>query len=68
MTAATSIISPKNIAGVTELKVKGKKGTKLRLKHGELLDKNGMVNMANIDYHYRPTDDSDPFLDRHRHS
>ena len=52
---------PKNIAGVTELKVKGKKGTKLRLKHGELLDKNGMVNMANIDYHYRPTDDSDPF-------
>ena len=52
---------PQNIAGVTELKVKGKKGTKLRLKHGELLDKNGMVNMANIDYHYRPTDDSDPF-------
>ena len=41
--------------------MKGKKGTKLRLKHGELLDKNGMVNMANIDYHYRPTDDSDPF-------
>ena len=36
---------PKNIAGVTELKVKGKKGTKLRLKHGELLDKNGMVDV-----------------------
>ena len=52
---------PKNIAGITELRVKGKKGTILRLKHGELLNEDGTVNLANIDYHYRPMDDSDPF-------
>lgn len=60
MTAATSIISPKHCR-CHRAKSEREKGTKLRLKHGELLDKNGMVNMANIDYHYRPTDDSDPF-------
>lgn len=52
---------PKNIAGITELKVKGSEGTVVRLKHGELLNEDGTVNMANIDYHYRPTDASDPF-------
>jgi len=24
-------------------------------------DKNGQPDMSNIDYHFRPTDDSDPF-------
>ncbi len=51
----------RNIAGVTRLCVKGKKGTVLRLKHGELLYADGRVNTENIDYHYRPVDDSDPF-------
>lgn len=52
---------PRNIAGIVRLKVKGKKGEVLRLKHGELLNADGTVNTGNIDYHYRPVDDSDPF-------
>ncbi|GGF45846.1 alpha-L-rhamnosidase [Echinicola rosea] len=51
----------RNISGVSEIKVKGEEGTVLRLKHGERLDEDGRVDMSNIDVHYRPTDDSDPF-------
>lgn len=51
----------RTIAGVTELKVRGNSGTIIRLKHGERLYKNGHVDQSNIDIHYRPTDDSDPF-------
>ncbi|MEJ1240764.1 family 78 glycoside hydrolase catalytic domain [Chryseolinea sp. T2] len=51
----------KNIAGVSELTVKGNAGTTIRLKHGEQLDSIGNVDQSNIDVHYRPTDDSDPF-------
>lgn len=51
----------KNISGVSKLKVKGEKGTVIRLKHGERLLKNGKVDLSNIDYHFRPTDDKDPF-------
>lgn len=50
-----------NIAGISEIKVKGERGTVLRVKHGERLYKNGHVDLSNIDVHYRPTDDSDPF-------
>ena len=50
-----------NIAGISEIKVKGKSGTVLRVKHGERLYKNGHVDLSNIDVHYRPKDDSDPF-------
>ncbi len=50
-----------NIAGVSFLRVFGERGTTLRLKHGERLDKDGRVDQSNIDLHYRPTDDSDPF-------
>ena len=52
---------PKNMAGVTRLKIRGAAGTPVRMKHGEMLDADGRVNLGNIDYHYRPTDDSDPF-------
>lgn len=52
---------PKNIAGVTELRIKGISGTRVKIKHGEMLNKDGTVNLSNIDYHYRPADDSDPF-------
>lgn len=52
---------PKNMAGVARLRVRGPRGTVVRLKHGEMLYADGRVNMENIDYHYRPTDDSDPF-------
>lgn len=51
----------RNMAGVTLLKIKGTAGTKIELKHGERLYENGHVDMSNIDVHYRPTDDSDPF-------
>ena len=51
----------KNISGVSQLKVKGEKGTVLRLKHSEILGEDGLADQSNIDVHYRPTDDSDPF-------
>ncbi|MDP2114754.1 MAG: family 78 glycoside hydrolase catalytic domain [Bacteroidota bacterium] len=51
----------KNISGVSRINVIGEKGATLRLKHGEFLDKNGDVDQSNIDIHYRPKDDKDPF-------
>jgi len=51
----------RNIAGVSEFRVKGEAGTVIRLKHAEILDKNGWPDMTNIEAHYRPTDDTDPF-------
>ena len=51
----------RNIAGVSELTVKGKPGTEIRLKHAERIGKDGRADLSNIDYHYRPTDNSDPF-------
>ncbi|MDR6194987.1 family 78 glycoside hydrolase catalytic domain [Siphonobacter sp. SORGH_AS_0500] len=51
----------RNISGVTELKLKGNSGTMVRLKHGERLLENGRVDLSNIDAHYRPTDNTDPF-------
>ncbi len=52
---------PRNMSGVTALRVKGSAGTVLRLKHGENLNDQGYVDMSNIDIHYRPNDDKDPF-------
>ena len=51
----------RNMAGVTQIKVSGPEGTTIRLKHGERLYKDGHVDQSNINVHYRPTDDSDPF-------
>ncbi len=51
----------RNISGVSELTVSGEGGTKVKLIHGELIHENGRVDLSNIDVHYRPTDDSDPF-------
>jgi alpha-L-rhamnosidase len=51
----------RNMAGVTKMKVSGTEGTTIRLKHVERLDSTGRADMSNIDVHYRPTDDSDPF-------
>ena len=51
----------RNIAGVSQLKVSGSSGTIIRLKHGERLGADGLVDQSNIDAHYRPTDQSDPF-------
>ncbi|MGF1587067.1 MAG: family 78 glycoside hydrolase catalytic domain [Bacteroidales bacterium] len=51
----------RNIAGISRLSVSGEEGTTIRLKHGERVYDNGRVDMSNIDMHYRPVDDSDPF-------
>lgn len=51
----------RNFAGVTKLKLNGSNGTVVRIKHGERLDKNGRLDMSNIDVYYRPIDNSDPF-------
>ncbi len=51
----------RNIAGVSQITVNGPSGTVLHLKHGERLLDSGHVDLSNIDVHYRPADDSDPF-------
>jgi alpha-L-rhamnosidase len=51
----------RNISGVSSISVSGAKGTIIRLKHGERLLNSGRVDLSNIDVHYRPTDDTDPF-------
>lgn len=51
----------KNIAGKARLRVRGERGTEVRLIHAERLDAQGRADQSNIDVHYRPTDDSDPF-------
>jgi alpha-L-rhamnosidase len=51
----------RNISGVSQLKVKGTAGAVVRLKHAERLYPNGSADMSNIDIHYRPTDNQDPF-------
>jgi len=38
----------RNLAGWAELKVKGEQGTKIKLKFGETLYKNGLVNQENL--------------------
>jgi len=50
-----------NIAGVSEIKVNGERGTVIRLKHGERLYKDGRVDLSNIDVYYKPVDNQDPF-------
>lgn len=50
-----------NMAGVTQIKIKGKEGTLLKIKHGERLDDNGRIDLTNIDVYYRGDKESDPF-------
>jgi len=51
----------RNISGVSKITVSGPAGTVIKLKHGERLYTNGHVDISNIDAHYRPTDNTDPF-------
>jgi alpha-L-rhamnosidase len=51
----------RNISGVSKITMSGESGTVVRLKHAERLYKNGHADQSNIDIHYRPTDDKDPF-------
>jgi len=50
-----------NMAGVTRIKVSGKEGTRLRIRHGERLDENGRLDLSNIDVYYRGDKENDPF-------
>lgn len=50
-----------NFAGTSRIKVKGPKGTIIKLIHSEVLGSDQHVDLTNIEVHYRPTDDSDPF-------
>ncbi|WP_205514447.1 alpha-L-rhamnosidase [Longitalea arenae] len=51
----------RNISGVSRITVKAAAGTVLRLKHGERLLANGHVDLSNLDVHYRPIGNADPF-------
>jgi alpha-L-rhamnosidase len=51
----------RNISGVSQIRIKGTAGTVVRLIHGERLKSDGHVDLSNINVHYRPTDDTDPF-------
>ncbi|WP_298732924.1 alpha-L-rhamnosidase [uncultured Chitinophaga sp.] len=51
----------RNIAGISSIRVSGPAGTVLRLKHAEQLTADGHADQSNIDVHYRPRDDKDPF-------
>ncbi|MBZ4190031.1 alpha-L-rhamnosidase [Niabella beijingensis] len=51
----------RNISGVSEIRVSGAAGTVLRLIHSERIHSSGHADLSNINVHYRPTDDSDPF-------
>ena len=42
-----------NIAGVCRLKIKGDAGTKITLRHAEMLHEDGMINQANIDCYFQ---------------
>ncbi|SDL40786.1 alpha-L-rhamnosidase [Siphonobacter aquaeclarae] len=51
----------RTISGVSRFRVSGPAGSIIRLKHAERLYPDGRADMSNIDVHYRPTDDTDPF-------
>lgn len=44
-----------NFAGVVQLKVQGSKGTRITIRHGELLNSQGRLDQSNINMHLRPT-------------
>jgi alpha-L-rhamnosidase len=43
-----------NLSGVCQLKLRGDRGTKVKLTHGELLKNNGRLEMRNLDIYYKP--------------
>ncbi|ULQ55668.1 glycoside hydrolase family 78 protein [Flavihumibacter rivuli] len=51
----------RNIAGVCEIRLNGRKGTKVTLKHGEKLSPGGRLDQSNIDIFYRSAADMIPF-------
>jgi alpha-L-rhamnosidase len=51
----------RNISGVCQFRIRGEAGTIFRLEHAERLNQDGRADMSNINVHYRPTDETDPF-------
>ena len=47
----------RNMTGVCKLRVRGEKGTRIEMEHGELLRDDGTVEMHNIDFHSHPVGD-----------
>lgn len=54
-------ILPENIAGITKLKIKGEKGSTIRLKYGETIDENHRVDQSTIDIYSNQKGGLDPF-------
>lgn len=50
-----------NMAGVTQIKLKGNKGTVVKIKHGERLDKASNLDLSNIDVYYLGDKEKEPF-------
>lgn len=51
----------RNISGVSKITLQGPGGTVVRLRHAERLYASGHTDISNIDVHYRPTGNDDPF-------
>lgn len=52
---------PKNMAGFCRLKVKGESGTIIKLKHGELLKKEGRLEQGNVNFFFYPKKTGEAF-------
>lgn len=52
---------PKNMSGFCRLNVKGKPGTQLTLRYGELLKPDGRLEQGNIDVYYHPVNPGEAF-------
>ncbi len=50
-----------NMAGVSRVRLKGSRGTIVKIRHGERLQPNGRIDMSNIDVYYRGDKEADPF-------
>ena len=50
-----------NMSGVTRFRLKGAKGTVVKVCHGERLGKDGHLDQSNIDVYYRGNKETDPF-------
>ena len=50
-----------NMSGVTRIRLKGAKGTTVKVKHGERLTEDGHLDQSNIDVYYLGDKENDPF-------
>lgn len=50
-----------NFAGLCRLSIKGESGTKITIKHGELLKKDGRLEQGNINVYYHPLQSKEIF-------